>query len=184
MASAWRKSFKAALVFTVVLGLCVFWILSSLGGGSPGPEETRLATEVLAVAVLSGFLTSLVIWWAIVGRARKSGVRRGLISGITCGVLIHPVCWSLAGAGNCLMILLGRWPRQPLGEQPLTVPHEVLAVFALSLWSLLFYGWMTVVAGALTGGALGTWRDVGEGPDEVREISARGARQAIDPSDS
>ena len=175
MASAWRKSFKAALVFTVVLGLCVFWILSSLGGGSPGPEETRLATEVLAVAVLSGFLTSLVIWWAIVGRARKSGVRRGLISGITCGVLIHPVCWSLAGAGNCLMILLGRWPRQPLGEQPLTVPHEVLAVFALSLWSLLFYGWMTVVAGALTGGARGTWRDVGEGPDEVREISARGS---------
>ena len=168
MASAWRKSFKAALVFTVVFGLCFFWIQSSLGGGRPGPEEIRLLREVLAVAVLSGFLTSLVIWWAIVGSCRKSGVGRGLISGIACGVLVHPVCWSLADASNSLMILLGKLPRQPLGEQPFTVPHEVVAVLALSVWSLLFYGWMTVVAGALTGGVLGAWRDAAEGPNEGR----------------
>jgi hypothetical protein len=183
MASAWRKSFNAALVFTVVLGLCVFWIQSSLGGGPPGPDETRLLREVFAVAVLSAFLTSLVIWWAIVVRACKSGVGRGGISGIACGVLIHPVCWSLAGAGNALMILLGKSPRQPLGEQPFTVPHEVVAVFALSVWSLLFYGWLTVVAGALTGGMLGTWRKVTEAPNEVRDIPASPGPQAIDPSD-
>jgi hypothetical protein len=171
MASAWRRSFKAALVFTVVLGLCVFWIQSIQDGGRPGPEETRMLREVLAVAVLSGFLTSLVVWWAIVGRARKSGVGRGLISGIACGVLIHPVCWSLAVAGNSLMILLGVSPRQPLRGQPFTVSHEVVAILAFSVWSLIFYGWMTVVAGALTGGVLGTWRDEAEGPDEVKDIS-------------
>jgi hypothetical protein len=171
MASAWRKSFKAALVFTVIFGLCAFWIQSSLGGGPPGPEETRGLREVLAVAVLSGFLTSLVVWWAIVGRARKSGVGRGLISGIACGVLIHPVCWSLAVAGNSLMILLGVSPRQPLWGQPFTVSHEVVAILAFSVWSLIFYGWMTVVAGALAGGVLGTWQDEVEGPDEVKEIS-------------
>ncbi len=146
-------------------------------------EEIRLLREVLAVAVLSGFLTSLVIWWAIVGRARKSGVGRGLISGIACGVLVHPVCWSLADASNSLMILLGKLPRQPLGEQPFTVPHEVVAVLALSVWSLLFYGWMTVVAGALTGGVLGAWRDAAEGPNEGRDVPASPGPQAIDPSD-
>src|SRR5262245_9539777 len=171
MASAWRKSFKAALVFTVVFGLCVFWIQSIQGGGPPGPKETRMLREVLAVAVLSGFLTSLVVWWAIVGRARKSGVGRGLISGIACGVLIHPVCWSLAVAGNSLMILLGVSPRQPPWGQPFTVSHEVVAILAFSVWSLIFYGWMTVVAGALAGGVLGTWRDKAEGPDEFKDIS-------------
>jgi hypothetical protein len=176
MASAWRKSFKAAFVFTIVFGLCVFWIQSILGGGPAGPEETRMLREVLVVAVLSGFLTSLVIWWAIVGRARKSGLGRGLISGIACGVLIHPVCWSLAGAGNSLMIWFGKSPRQPLGELPFTVAHEVVGVLALSVWSLLFYGWITVLGGALAGGVLGTWREVAEGPDAVNYIAAsRGA---------
>lgn len=73
MAFAWSKSFKAALVFTVVFGLCVLWIQASLGGGPPGPEETRVLRAVLAVAVLSGFLTSLVMWWAIVARAGGRG---------------------------------------------------------------------------------------------------------------
>jgi hypothetical protein len=165
MASSWRKSFRAALMLAVVFGLCVFWIQSIDGGGRPGPEGTRLLREVLVVAVLSGFLTSLVMWWVIVGRARKSGIGRGLICGIACGVLIHPVCWSLAGVGNSLMIWLGKSPRHPLGELPLTVPHEVIGVSALSVWSLLFYGWFTVLAGALAGGAIGTWWKVTEGPD-------------------
>jgi hypothetical protein len=176
MALAWRKSFRPALVFTVVFGLCIFWIQSSPGGGPPGPQDTRLEREVLAVAVLSGFLTSLVMWWAIVGRARKSGVGRGLIAGIACGVLIHPVCWSLACAGNSLMIWLGNSPRQPLGELPLTVPHEVVGVLALSVWSLLFYGWITVLGGALAGGVLATWGEMDERPDAVKDIPAsRGA---------
>lgn len=87
-------------------------------------------------------------------------------------MLIHPVCWSLAGAGNSLMILLGMSPRRPLGEQPFTVSHEVVAVLAFSVWSLLFYGWMTIVAGALTGAVLGMRRLVAEDPDEVKDISA------------
>ena len=171
MSSAWSKSLQAALVFTVVFGLCVFWIQSMQGGAPPGPEETRTLREILAVAVLSGFLTSLVVWWAIVGRARKSGVGRGLISGIACGVLIHPVCWSLAVAGNSLMIVLGVSSRRPFWGQPFAVSNELVAILAFSVWSLIFYGWMTVVAGALTGGVLGTWRDEAEGPDEVKDIS-------------
>jgi hypothetical protein len=170
MSSAWRRSFKAALVFTVVFGLCVFWILSIPVAGPPGPEETRQSREVLAVAVLSGFLTSLVVWWAIVGRARKSGVGRGLITGIACGVLIHPVCWSLAVAGNSLIIWLGVSPRQPLWGQPFTVSHEVAGILAFSVWSLLFYGWVTVVAGALAGTVLGAWQDEVESPDEAKDI--------------
>jgi hypothetical protein len=158
MASEWGKVFKAALVLTVVFGLCAFWALSATGGGPPGPEERRMLRMVFAVAVLSGFLTSLVTWWAIVGRAHDSGVGRGLISGLVSGVLIHPVCWSLICAGNSLTILLGMSSRQPLGELPLTVGHELVAVFSFSVWSILFYGWLTVVAGALAGGALGGYR--------------------------
>jgi hypothetical protein len=173
MASSWRTSFRAALVLTVVFGLCVFWIQSSQGGGPPGPEETRLSREFLGVAVLSGFLTSLVMWWAIVGRARNPGVGRGLIAGIACGVLIHPVCWSLASAGNSLMIWLGKSPRQPLWEPPLTVLHEVVGVLAFSVWSLLFYGWFTVLAGGLAGGVLGMWRNVAEDPDVVKGDPAK-----------
>jgi hypothetical protein len=127
---------------------------ASMGGGPPGPEEIRLYREVLAVAVLSGFLTSLVVWWAVVARAPRSGIGRGLIGGTACGVLVHPVCWSLVVAGNALLILLGMSQRRPLGEQPFVVSREVVAVFSLSVWSLLFFGWMTVVAGAVTGGVL------------------------------
>jgi hypothetical protein len=69
------------------------------------------------------------------------------------------------------MILHGVSPRQPLWGQPFTVSHEVVAILAFSAWSLLFYGWMTVVAGALAGGVLGAWRDEAEGRDEVKDIS-------------
>jgi hypothetical protein len=154
MGSAWRRSFKPALVLTVVFALCALWIQASLGGGPMGPEETRLAREVVAVAVLSGFLTSLVVWWTIVARAPEPGVGRGLLAGIAAGVLIHPVCWSLAMAGNSVLILFGKSARQPLGELPLTLTHEVVGVFALTIWSLLFFGSMTVVAGALAGGVI------------------------------
>ena len=108
-----------------------------------------------AIAGSSGFLTTLLMWRFIVAGAGKSRIGRGLICGIASGVLVHPVCWSLVSAGNSLMIVTGMSSRSPLGEPPFTLPHEIVAVFSFSILSLLFFGWLTVVAGALTGGLLG-----------------------------
>ncbi len=163
--SRWGKSFKAALVFMVVFGLCGLLALPSLGGGPPTPAETRLRNWGPVLVGASGFLTALVMWWAIVGRARTAPIRRGLISGIASGVLIHPVCSCLVTAGNCLTVLLGVSSTDPLAEPLLTLGHEFSAVFNFSILSLLFFGWLTVVAGALTGGLLASWQDGGSASD-------------------
>ena len=47
MTSPWGKSFKAAVVFSIVFALCGFLVVASLGGGPPGPEETRLQCGAL-----------------------------------------------------------------------------------------------------------------------------------------
>ncbi len=171
MTSPWIRSFKASLVFTIAFAICGVLIQSSLGGGPAGPQEIHRQWEVLALGVLSGFLTSLIVWWAIVARPRKSGVARGVFAGVHCGALVHPVSWTLVSATNSLIILFGKSPRRPLGEEPLTFSHELAGVVGFSVLTFLFYGWLTVAAGALAGGVLGKWQYEPEHLDIVSEIT-------------
>jgi hypothetical protein len=178
MVSPWGKSLQAALVFTGVFALSGFLVILSLGGGPPGPEETRLLSWGPAIAGLSGFFTTLVMWWAIVARARTARVRRGLIAGLTSGVLVHPVCWPLYSAGNSLLIVLGMSSRSPLGQLPLTLRHEMVAVFKFSVLSLIFFGWVTALVGALTGGLLAIWQNTASVPDGAQAGGAQGQSRA------
>jgi hypothetical protein len=159
MQSLWGKSLKAALVFTVVFAFCGFLALASLGGGPPGPAETRIRNWGVPVTGVSGLITALVIWRAIAARAATARLIRGLISGVACGVLVHPVCWSLVSLANVLASLLGISAGSALGEPPLSVAHEITAVVKFSILSLIFFGWLTVIAGAITGMLLAIWQD-------------------------
>ena len=111
--------------------------------------------EVLPVyAGIAAFACSSGFWWLILDRPQKYTIRRGAIAGALAGTLSHYLCWYLIilGSNACYWITGGC--TGSLGEVPVDPFQGLAAAFTYSLFSLFFYGWLTIPTGVVTSAIL------------------------------
>lgn len=106
-------------------------------------------------AVAAGALTSGGLWWLLAARRDRYSRRRGAWIGALAGLVGHPVCWYF----NILASNICYWTTggcvSSLQEPPVDLVVGLAAALALSIWSWLLFGLLTVPLGALGGSLLG-----------------------------
>lgn len=125
----------AGLVFGLAAFICSYLFLKDAVGDWRG---------MLVAAPLTAFFCGIICWWLLVARGRKVSVWRGVWVGALVALLSHPLVWY----GSILYLYLAREPRT------LNPIEGLLASLVYGLVSLVFVGWLTVPAAALTGGLL------------------------------
>lgn len=122
----------AAVVFVAAASV---FVVPFFGWPTLANSDGALALASLLAAGIVGW----VGWLLVEGLAPDHPILGGVGAGLFTGVFAHPVAWFL-------------WPLLPLNEQSWSA---VLMPF-MSVWSLLFFVWITVplavVAGVATGG--------------------------------
>jgi hypothetical protein len=105
----------------------------------------------LLASPIAAFATAALFWWWLLDRPAIHTKTRGAIAGALAGAVAHYVCWLLLllGASAC-HAALGACTNS-LGDGPMGPVDALWAAALYSLFSLLFFGWLTVPAGALAG---------------------------------
>ncbi|MFZ0945269.1 MAG: hypothetical protein WB930_08460 [Syntrophobacteraceae bacterium] len=140
------RSLSIGILYCPVgLGLGAFAAYQAIG------EGYRFFPLYAGVAAL---ITCSVLWWLIIERPCRRGVAAGIVAGALAGLLSHPVCWYL----KILAANIGYWVLRTgaysssLGEPPVDPLNGLWGAFVLSLWSWLFFGWVTIPSGGIIGG--------------------------------
>ncbi len=169
MKSPLWKSFQAAVCFTPIGVLCGLFVLSFSSADTRGEGWTAFPLYAGAAA----FLTTLVVWWLYLARPGKPGVLGGAVAGLISGLVAHPVTWYVMICCNWAWILLSGGTGSSAGDDTLNPISGLLGALVLSLWSVIFMGWITIPAGALVGAVLGGWQ--GKNRRGGEEYGAKGA---------
>jgi hypothetical protein len=113
-------------------------------------EQTTAENGIISVwsTAAAAFMCALLFWWLLVERPRRMNWKRGALAGALTGFLAHPLAFLLAQFG---WLATGGYA-QLTGASNIALIPALSA--ALSLWSWLLFGWLTVPLGALTGGVL------------------------------
>jgi len=114
--------------------------------------------SLLVAAPIAAFVAGKSSWWLLVSRKARTGLPRGVLAGALAGAVGHSICWYmlLVGAFACHVTTGGC--TDSLGQPPMNPLHAFAAAAGYSAFSLVFYGWLTVPAGALLGGLLAVAR--------------------------
>lgn len=112
--------------------------------------------EVMPVlAGTSSLFVGTFLWWLLVSRKSKFTIKRGLATGL----LIAPVSHYFTFYIYILFANVSYWllgiGRDAVSEPPGDPLNGIWGALGLTLWSLLFFGWMTVPAGGLIGAVYG-----------------------------
>ena len=102
-------------------------------------------------AALASLLLSPLFWWRFIIRPAHLTLGRGILVGMLVSLVAHPLTWFLAMAtasfiGRQTVLLLLIPSSNPL--------LQLLESLVISLWSLLYVGWITMLVGGLVGGLL------------------------------
>lgn len=125
----------AGLVFALTAFICSYLFLREAIGDWRG---------MLVAAPLTAFFCGIVCWWIFMARGQRVRFWRGVWVGALVALLSHPLVWY----GSILYFYLA-------GEPGTLNPIEGLgASLVYGLVSLVFVGWLTVPAAAITGGLL------------------------------
>jgi hypothetical protein len=108
----------------------------------------------LVAAPAASFLTGAFLWWLLLARKGLYGTARGALTGAAAGAVAHWVCWMFILIGSNLCNALTGGCTGSLGDAPMGLLEAIPATLLFSGFSLLFFGWITVPAGALIGGLL------------------------------
>lgn len=108
-------------------------------------------------AVLAAALTGAGLWWLLVARRGLYRPVRGMLTGALAGIVAHYVCWYLAILAHNACYWLWGGCRGSLGEPPVDPLAGLAAAAMLTLGSLLLFGWLTVLLGAVIGGLWAAW---------------------------
>ncbi len=140
------RSLSVGILYCPVgLGLGAFAAYQAIGDGY------RFFSLYAGVAAL---ITCSVLWWLIIERPCRRSVAAGIVAGALAGLLSHPVCWYLqilaANIGD--RVLRAGAYSSSLAEAPVDPLNGLWAAFVLSLWSWLFFGWVTIASGGIIGG--------------------------------
>lgn len=113
--------------------------------------------EMPILGGIASFLVGSFLWWRLVARRVAITVKRGLLTGLLIVPLSHYLVWYLSFlTGNFSYWILGQKVGS-LDEPPIDPLNGIWAAIPLALWSLLFYGWLTLPLGATIGGILSFW---------------------------
>jgi hypothetical protein len=99
-------------------------------------------------AVLSTAVIGPLVWWLLYRRDLAAPKGRGIAAGMIAALLCHPFVWASAlffsqafSSGSFM------W----LDKDQVNATHPLALVGQLSLISLLYMGWITVIAGGVGG---------------------------------
>jgi hypothetical protein len=111
----------------------------------------------LLAAPAAAFVTAALLWWQMLERSGRRTLARGTLAGSLAGALAHYVCWLalMFGAAACHAVTPGCF--DSVSGPPIDPLTAFWAAGVYSLFSLYFFGWLTVPAGAAIG-ALLAWR--------------------------
>jgi hypothetical protein len=125
----------AGLAFALAAFICSYLFVREAIGDWRG---------MLVAAPLTVFFCGMVCWGIFVVRSQKVRFWRGVWVGALVALLSHPLVWY----GSILYFYLAGEPRT------LNPIEGFWASLVYGLFSLVFAGWLTVPAAAITGGLL------------------------------
>lgn len=115
------------------------------------------------LAGLSAFASGTLCWWVFVARYSQSNVGRGVLAGVVAALIAH------YGTFYLLIVKqnIAYWSSgsvSSLGEPPVDLVRGITGAAALTFFSYLFVGWLTIPAGATIGGLFAQHLDNTLGP--------------------
>lgn len=109
-------------------------------------------------AALAAFVTSAFFWKVLVERSSQGVTKtRAILAGAISGLVAHYNCWYIVFlfANVCYHLFGGC--KSSLGEPPADPLFALVGAAGLTFFSLIFYGWITVTGGALSGLLVTLW---------------------------
>jgi hypothetical protein len=147
---AMQKPLKTSLIMGVLCALVGTGTAIAIYSTSTGAGHEWF----LLAAPSAAFLTGAFLWWLLLARKGLYGTARGALAGAVAGALAHWVCWMFMLIGSNLCNAITGGCTGSLGDAPMGLLEAIPATLLFSGFSLLFFGWITVPAGALIGGLL------------------------------
>lgn len=133
-----RRSIVAGLLYLVV-GIAV-----GIFVGIRSSNDSYKSFYIFAG--LGAFLSTFLLWLILIEKARNK--LEGVVVGIFTGVISHYFCWYLL----LLVFNIEYWVLGNKGgtlEPPIDPLNAIWAVIVYCLWSLIFFGWITIPAGMI-----------------------------------
>ena len=98
------------------------------------------------ITILGASLTGTFTWWILTRKKESVTNVQGVIIGGLVGLIAHPISWTL-------MLFVQLFFLEPtlFSVVPKSVTDALIYPFALSTITLIYAGWFTIPAGALTG---------------------------------
>lgn len=132
-----------------------FGLINSLVGIAIGVYVAQLAhgegyQYFPIYAGVAAFLTTSVGWYFIIYRTRRFSRNLAIAIGLTSGALAHPVCFYIALIHCNIQYWFWR-ECSSLGEPPINLIFGLFTSFVPSIFSLIFFGWITIPLGAIIG---------------------------------
>lgn len=141
-------SFLFAFAYALVgLGVGIFVTVTAIG-------DYRF---FFLYSTLAAFITAYVLWKLMMEKRTHNLKRFALVTGGLSGILSHYVCWYFlyVGANVCYWTTGGC--TSSLGDAPANLVVALAGAFALSFWSLLLFGWVTISAGMVLAMVMATY---------------------------
>jgi hypothetical protein len=107
----------------------------------------------------AAFLAPALIWRLLVEKRRKMGTLRYLLAGALSAAAAHYLSWYFMIIGENVDYWLLGGPGSSLGNAPIDPLNGVWGAMVYSLYSYVFWGWLTLPAGALIGLFVGRRRN-------------------------
>jgi len=98
----------------------------------------------------SAFVTMMFLWWMLVARRESFTIARGALAGALAGAVSHYPCWYIFLSLHLLCDKLALSCRDA-GGAPASAIESFGAAAKMSIFSLIFLGWLTMGLGALLG---------------------------------
>lgn len=145
---AWQELFIVGVWASIAALITTFLSLGILGVASDSLSPNY--RWLYAGAALSAGVIGPLLWWLLYRRDLAAPKGRGIAVGMIAALLCHPLVWASAlffsqafGDGDFM------W----FSNYEVSANHPLALVGQLSLLSLLYIGWMTIIVGG-TGGWL------------------------------
>jgi hypothetical protein len=151
-------AFLAGLSVVLMLALNRAPLQQVLGGEAPPWAWAVLCTA----AVLSNAVASTWLWWRLLVAPDRLSVGRGALVGLLGGLVTHPLAWWCTLLTSVLVF--GVFGGAPVSATVIALLDSVPLSVIQSSYSLMAFGWLTLVLGALGGGLLAYALRHGERP--------------------
>lgn len=102
---------------------------------------------------ISSFFVGSFLWWRLVARRATVTVKRGLFTGLLIVGVSHYFVWYLSLVCSNVSYWVFRQKVGSLDGPPIDPLNGIWTMVVMALWSLVFFGWVTLPLGAAIGAA-------------------------------